>query len=153
MDSQKPRTNDGDDQLDPSLSDVVERIADSQPPEDLVVRCVKVAKSQTPDPRPEPAKRPSQRAAPWLIAVAIAASIIAAVVLLQPANDSRYVVKPKSPVIQEEEPFDPEWVNESPTLWAYHQTANQSPDELDDLLEAHARDFRVSGPVMSMFGS
>jgi hypothetical protein len=153
MDSRDPSTNDGDDQLDPPLREVVQRIAESQPPEDLVARCVKLAKRQRPDQRPEPAERTSPRAATWLIAAAVAASIIAAVVYLRPVDDSREVVQQKPRVIQEEDPFDTEWVNESPTLWAYHQTAQQSPEDLDDLLETHARDFRVSGPAMSLFGS
>jgi hypothetical protein len=153
MNSRKTGQNDSDDQLDPSLREVVRRIADSQPPEELVKRCVTLAKSQTPDQRPEPAKHTSRQAAPWLIAVAIAATIMAVVVLRRPANDPRYVVKPNPPVIHQETSFDSEWVNESPTLWAYHQKSHQTPDALDDLLEAHAREFRVSGPAMSVFGS
>ena len=154
MDSQKRRTNDGGDQLEPSLREVVERIADSQPPENLVTRCVELAKSQTPGQRPEPAtKRNAPRVATWLIATAVAASIVAAAVLMRPVDDSRYVVQPNPPTIQEDDSRVSEWINESPTLWAYHQTARQSPDELDDLLEAHARDFRVSGTAMSIFGS
>ena len=152
MDSRNPRTNGGDDQLHPSLHDVVERIADRQPPDELVARCLELAKSQTPDQRPKPARRTSRRGAHWLIAAALAASIVAAVVLLRPADESRYVVVQEPPTIQEDS-FDSEWVNESPTLWAYHQKAHQTPDALDDLLEAHAREFNVSGSAMSMFGS
>ena len=155
MDSQRPRTNDGDDQLEPSLREVVERIAESQPPENLVTRCVTLAKSQTPDQRPEPASlRTNPRVASWLVAVtAVAASIVAVAVFMRPVEDSRHVVQSNPPSIQEDDSDDFEWINESPTFWVYHQTAQQSPEELDDLLEAHAQDFRVSGPAVSMFGS
>jgi hypothetical protein len=153
MNSGKTRPNDRDDQLDPSLRKVVQRIADRQPPEELVTRCVTLAKSQTPQLRPEPARHSSRRAAPWLIAVAIAASIMAMVVLRRPADDSIHVAESNPPVMQEENSFDSEWVSESPTLWAYRRRAHQTPDALDDLLDTHAREFRVSGPAMPAFGS
>lgn len=159
MDSQKPWSNDrdSDDQLDPSLREVVERISVSQPPQDLVARSVKLAKRQVANQHTQPSDRRYRWATPWLVVLAVATSIVIAVTLWQrPDHDSdepNIAVKSKGATAPEADEFDSDWVNESPTMWAYHQTAGQSSEQLDDLLTAHARDFRVSGPAMSVFGS
>ena len=75
----------------------------------------------------------------WMVAgaTALAAAVAAAIVLLVPAatnpapnldRDSKVVTMPK--------PRRPP--AEGPSLWSYHQAANDSLDELDSLLSQHS---------------
>jgi hypothetical protein len=159
MNSQEPWSNKSDDQLDPSLGKVVQRISASEPPADLVVRSMDLAKRHLAAERRPSVGRRFWRTTPWLVALAVAATIVSAILLWRLPNhgtgQSEFVQTPQPVPKKRAEPSEADWVQQSPTLWAYHQNALDSSEELDGLLADHASRFRVSGPVMSLspFGS
>ncbi len=156
MEPQMPPSNEDrpGDELSPSLRKAVERVRQSSPSDEVMSRALDQARFRLANEVEQPAvRRPSKYSRRWLLAVA-AAAIAGAVVLLRfPSgiNPQREVVRPERPIRPAEEGRT-EPIEELPTLWAYHLSAQRSPEDLDDLLAAHADRYSVSRPdsIMSI---
>lgn len=161
MNSDETRPTGGEEhqRLEPTLEKIVGRIAESQPPDELTKRSMDSAKRELAGRNRIGARRPIPPTWSWGIVLAVATAILVTATLLwlprRDHNGGDLVRKSNSAPVVDTEEFDADWVNQSPTLWAYHQSACRSPEGLDDLLAEHAARFNVSGPVatMSPFGS
>lgn len=149
----RPEPNDDPplDELSPGLRKAVDAVLRDGPPEELTRRCLDAARRR----RPAKAGRPARRAV-YLVAFAAAACVAAALLVWQfrgggPGREP--IARPPSApqkVPSPEQPVDTP--QPSPTWWAYHQAARQSPEALEALLDEHADQLALSGPTSWRFG-
>lgn len=122
------------DELGPELREAVEAVSQDEPPADWAEETLNKLRQRS----SMPARRHWQRVATWLV-LATAACLLIVVALNRTwsPRDGQDIVQ-QAPGREDKTPelalSDPR----EPTLWSYRQAAQQSPEELDELLDRHA---------------
>jgi hypothetical protein len=134
--------------LSPGLRRAVEGVLRDPPPEDVTSRALAAAR-QVPVLRPEaasPTLRRRPRPAWRVLAVAASIGLVAGLAWWhwRGPSDGQVATKPPSPAAPGDvRPIPPGPGTPSgdrlPTLWAYRQAAEESPEALDAMLERDAR--------------
>ena len=141
------------DELAPALRGAVERIVSDSPPEDLSQRIIEGLRHHEP-----PAVRHKARRLAVYVALAAAACLGGVLLVRQfrpvDVNEGQFTEDeaPVDPAESEEPKLELAADSFPPTLWAYHQAARQSPEDLDSLLDQHAEQLALSVPESLRMG-
>ena len=132
-------------ELSPRLREAIGRIVDVPPPKELLDRSLQRAQRSS----AQPVRRRRRQVAVWVaLAAAACVSGVAYLGSLDRSGDPTAEIKddPDSPSDTPSPDVPRHELRSSPTLWAYHRAAQQSPEALAELLDEHADQMATTGP-------